>query len=111
VEKLVTHFKRTVSASVLEHVAALARKHPAAAGNGAGAAQAVAAWITATDLTANRIGLILANDLETAARQIATEKAAATSLSAKERLRDLLAFAASEDYFVVRRHLGLEVAA
>jgi hypothetical protein len=96
---------------VLEHAAALARKHPAAsAGNGAVGA-AVTAWVTATDLTANRVGLILANDLETAARQIATEKAPVTSLSAKERLRDLLAFASSEDYFVVRRHLGLEVQA
>jgi hypothetical protein len=110
VEKLVRHLERTVPASVLEHVGALARKHPAAAGNGA-VAVAVAAWITATDLTANRAGLIVADDLEVAARQIATERAAATALSAKERLRDLLAYAASEDYFAVRRHLGLEVAA
>jgi hypothetical protein len=29
----------------------------------------------------------------------------------KERLRDLLAYAASESYFAVRRHLGLTVRA
>jgi hypothetical protein len=75
-----------------------------------GAAQAaVSDWTTATDLTANRIGLILANDLETTARMIATEAGAVTAMPAKERLRELLAYAASEEYFTVRRHLGLEI--
>jgi hypothetical protein len=108
VERLAAHLRKTVAASVLEHVAALARKHPVA--GEAAVEQAVGGWITATDLTANRVGLIVANDLETAARMVATEKGVATTLPAKERLRDLLAFAASEEYFAVRRHLGLEVA-
>jgi hypothetical protein len=30
-------------------------------------------------------------------------------MSVKERLRDLLAFAVSEQYFQVRRHLGLQI--
>ena len=30
-------------------------------------------------------------------------------MSVKERLRDLLAYAVSEPYFAVRRHLGLHV--
>jgi len=108
VEKLASHLQRTVPPPVLEHVAALARKHPAAAGNGSVAAS-VGSWVVATDLTANRVGLIVANDLETAARAVATERGASTTLSAKERLRELLAYSASEDYFAVRRHLGLEV--
>jgi len=107
-DKLAAQLARTVAPSVLEHVATLARKHPAAAGNGA-IAPSVAGWIVATDLTANRVGLIVASDLETAARVIATEKHPTTTLGAKERLRELLGYWASEEHFMVRRHLGLEV--
>ena len=39
----------------------------------------------------------------------ATEGAALSSLSVKDRLRDLLAYSVSEQYFTVRRHLGLHV--
>ena len=69
---------------------------------------AVAAWRAATDLTANRAGLVLAGDLETAARAIAVD-GAAPGLGVKDRLRDLFGYAASESYFAVRRHLGRDV--
>jgi hypothetical protein len=69
----------------------------------------ITGWRSATDLTANRVGLILCNDLETAARLVATEPGAMTTLAAKDRLRDLLAFSVSEGYFAVRRHLGIHV--
>jgi tetratricopeptide (TPR) repeat protein len=109
VDKLVDRLARTVPQPVLEHVAALARKHPAASGNGA-IAPAVAGWIVATDLSANRVGLIVAGDLETAARAVATDKHPTTTLGAKERLRELLGYWVSEEHFAVRRHLGLEIA-
>ena len=44
-----------------------------------------------------------------AARLVATETTAMSTLPVKERLRDLLAYAVSEPYFAVRRHLGLHV--
>ena len=53
--------------------------------------------------------MILSNDLETAARLVATETGALSTLPAKDRLRDLLAFSVSEGYFAVRRHLGIHV--
>jgi hypothetical protein len=34
-----------------------------------------------------------------------------SSLSVKDRLRDLLAYAVSEPYFTVRRHLGVHIRA
>ncbi len=107
-EKLIAHLRRTVPASMIEHVTTLARKHPA--GNDfTNVETTMTAWVSATDLTANRVGLILSNDLETAARMVAVEKGTQTTLSAKERLRELLAYAASEEYFQVRKHLGLDV--
>jgi len=95
-----------VPASLLEQVASLAGKLGPRAGNGL-----VSSWRSATDLTANRVGLILANDLATAAKLVATEASTTSHLPVKERLRELLAFAVSEPYFQVRRHLGLTVRA
>lgn len=89
-------------AAVLEHVAELAPALRARAG-------LVAQWRTATDLTANRAGLIIAGDLEAAARAIAREGETLSGLAVKERLLDLFGYAASEGYFAVRRHLGVQV--
>jgi hypothetical protein len=103
--KLAAHIRSTVPNAVLEHVGAVARKLDDSPVNGV-----VTGWRTATDLTANRVGLILCNDFETAAKQIATEDSTISTMPAKERLRDLLAYSVSESYFAVRRHLALTVA-
>ncbi len=102
--KLAAQLRQQVPGPLLEQVGELSAKLGGRVGNGL-----VASWRTAADLTANRVGFIVANDLETAARVIATETAALSSLPVKERLRDLLAYAVSESYFAVRRHLGLHV--
>lgn len=102
--KLAGTLRAQVPGPLLEQVGELSAKLTGRVGNGF-----IAAWRTATDLTANRVGLIVSNDLETAAKAIATEGAALSSLSVKDRLRDLLAYSVSEQYFSVRRHLGLHV--
>jgi hypothetical protein len=102
--KLASTLKTSVPGPLLEQVGELSQKLAGRLGNGL-----VSGWRAATDLTANRVGLIVANDLEIAARAIATEGAALSNLPVKERLRDLLAYAVSESYFAVRRHLGLHV--
>ncbi|HEY3806888.1 MAG TPA: SIR2 family protein [Kofleriaceae bacterium] len=103
-QKLAQALKRQVPGPLLEQVGELSRSLTGRVGNGL-----ISTWRAATDLTANRVGLIVSNDLETAARSIATEGASLSSMSVKERLRDLLAYAVSEPYFAVRRHLGLHV--
>ena len=108
VDKLASHLARAVSRPVLEQAAALLRKHPVVTGQMTVAA-AVAAWAEATDHTANRAGLLVSDDLETAARWVAAERATLAALPAKDRLRELLVYASSEAYFVTRRHLGLDV--
>jgi tetratricopeptide (TPR) repeat protein len=103
-KQLAGTLRQQVPSALLDQVGELSRKLTGRVGNGL-----VASWRTATDLTANRVGFIVSNDLETAARMIATEGAAMSTLSVKDRLRDLLAFSVSESYFAVRRHLGLHV--
>jgi tetratricopeptide (TPR) repeat protein len=103
-KKMAMLLRQQVPGPLLEQVGELSIKLSGRVGNGL-----ISAWRTATDLTANRVGFIVSNDLETAAKAIATEGAALSSLSVKDRLRDLLAYAVSESYFGVRRHLGLHV--
>jgi len=105
-KKMATQLRTQVPGPLLEQVGELSNKLSGRVGNGL-----ISGWRTATDLTANRVGFIVANDLETAARAIATEGTALSSLPVKERLRDLLAFAVSEPYFAVRRHLGQHIRA
>ena len=101
-KKLSLQLKQQVPGPLLDQVGELSAKLSGRVGNGL-----IAGWRTATDLTANRVGLIVCNDFETAARAIATEGAALSTMAVKDRLRDLLAYAVSESYFQVRRHLGL----
>ncbi|HEY4056738.1 MAG TPA: hypothetical protein VGM39_09015, partial [Kofleriaceae bacterium] len=105
-KKLAGQLKAQVPGPLLEQVGELSSKLNGRVGNGL-----ISSWRTATDLTANRVGFIVANDLEAAAKAIATEGAAMSNLSVKDRLRDLLAYSVSEQYFTVRRHLGLHVRA
>jgi tetratricopeptide (TPR) repeat protein len=103
-QRLAAQLRQQVPGPLLEQVGELSSKLADRVGNGL-----ISSWRTATDLTANRVGFIVSNDLETAAKAIATETAALSSLSVKDRLRDLLAYAVSESYFVVRRHLGIHI--
>jgi tetratricopeptide (TPR) repeat protein len=102
--KLAATLQKQVPAPLLEQVGELSTRLSGRVGNGL-----ISGWRAATDLTANRVGFIVANDFEIAARGIATEGASLSTMSVKERLRDLLAYAVSEQYFAVRRHLGLHV--
>ncbi len=99
---MATQLKKSVPTAVLEQIGSVAARMTVEPGNGV-----IAGWRSATDLTANRVGLILCNDLSVAAKVVATEKSAPSTLSAKDRLRDLLAYSVSEEYFSVRKHLGI----
>ena len=103
-KKLALSLQRQVPGALLEQGGEISHKLSGRLGNGL-----IGNWRAATDLTANRVGFIVANDFPTAAKGIATEGASLSSMSVKERLRDLLAYAVSEQYFQVRRHLGLQI--
>jgi tetratricopeptide (TPR) repeat protein len=105
VDKLHGELRRMVPKSVAEQLAVVGRKLVSARGE----VIDVQAWIAATDLTAGRVGFALTSDLPAAARVISTEPAASSPLPAKQRLKDLLAFSVSEEYFSVRKFLGLDL--
>lgn len=71
----------------------------------------VKAWARAAELAGYRVGLLLCNDLTTAAHVISQEQRLLGSfLSPKDALRELIVYSVSEEYFAARRALGLNVA-
>jgi hypothetical protein len=105
VERLTADLARIVPKPISDQLAVVSRKLVSARGD----AIDMPAWMGAADLTAARVAFTLTNDLASATRVISTEPIAGSPVSPKERLKDLLAYSVSEDYFVVRKVLGLEV--
>lgn len=66
-------------------------------------------WVAAVDLTADRVGLIMCNDLETSSHQVQASGEAAASVPVEQRLEHLFRYAASEPYFALRRLIGTAV--
>jgi tetratricopeptide (TPR) repeat protein len=66
-------------------------------------------WIRAVELTGCRAGFLLANDLEVAARMIQTETGGVDEIPPKEKIKELVLFSVSEDYFKLREILGITI--
>ncbi len=65
-------------------------------------------WTASIDLTADRIGFLLAHDLQLATEVIrATEEGA--SVPGKERVKEVVLFSVSEEYFEIRQKLGIAI--
>jgi hypothetical protein len=69
----------------------------------------LARWSTAVDLTAHRAGFIVANDLSLSARFIQQEPPTVGGLSTKDKIKELVLYSISEEYFELREHLGLTI--
>jgi len=70
-------------------------------------------WLTAAELTANRAGFVVCNDLPVAAnvlRQMDRAAVPVGGLSLEQKIGDLVLYSVSEEYFEVRRQLGLTIA-
>jgi len=61
------------------------------------------------DLTASRAGFILCNDLEVAAKMVSQEPVAVGGMQPKDKIKELVLYSLSEEYFQVRQHLGLSI--
>jgi tetratricopeptide (TPR) repeat protein len=65
------------------------------------------AWMSGVDLTADRIGFVLSNDLKIANAVIEASPEDASSVGRRERARELLAYSTSEEYFELRKRVGI----
>jgi tetratricopeptide (TPR) repeat protein len=66
-------------------------------------------WVAAIDLSADRAGFIIANDLELSNEMIKAADEASSAVPQKERLKELMLYAVSEEYFALRQKLGINI--
>ena len=66
-------------------------------------------WSQAVDLTAHRAAFIIANDLMLSTKFIQMEPATVGGLTAKDKVKELILYSISAEYFEVRQHLGLTI--
>jgi len=65
------------------------------------------AWMAGLDLSADRIGFVLSNDLKIANAVVEASPEDASSVSRKDRVRELLAYSVSEPYLELRKRIGI----
>ncbi|MCC6747689.1 MAG: tetratricopeptide repeat protein [Deltaproteobacteria bacterium] len=104
VDKIIKFIRTRMHPGQLEQVALLVRKFVASK-----AEVDLARWLTAVELSANRVGFLLCNDLEVAAKMVSTEPTAIGGLPPKEKVKELVLYSVSEEYFAVRAQLGLGI--
>ncbi len=66
-------------------------------------------WINAVELTGCRAGFLMCNDLEIAARMVQSESATVDEMPPKEKIKELVVFSVSEEYFKLRETLGITI--
>jgi tetratricopeptide (TPR) repeat protein len=76
----------------------------------AGARTDVKRWLQCVEITACRAGFLICNDLETAARMItALGPAGPVDLPPKDKVKEIVLFSVSEEYFRLRQALGIQL--
>ncbi|MBW2733246.1 MAG: tetratricopeptide repeat protein, partial [Deltaproteobacteria bacterium] len=65
-------------------------------------------WWKGAELTADRAGLLLCGDLETATRVVGMEPSSG-GIPVRERASELVRFSTSQSYFILRRQMGLTI--
>jgi len=66
-------------------------------------------WVAAVDLTADRVGFVLSNDLEIATAMVRASPDESAGVSQKDRLKELHLYVVSGEYLSLRHKLGLSI--
>ena len=69
----------------------------------------LARWGHAVDATSYRAGFVVSGDLEVAARMVSAEPVAMGGPQVKDKIKELVLYSISEDYFAVRAQMGLTI--
>ena len=69
----------------------------------------VSRWLEGLDHTANRLGFVLCNDLVEATQAIRNESIIMSRASIADRIQELILFSVSEEYFALRKGLGISI--
>jgi len=66
-------------------------------------------WVKAVDFTATRAGFLMCSDLEVAGRLIQAEPMTVGMADPREKIRDLIEWAISDEYFALRQQIGISI--
>jgi tetratricopeptide (TPR) repeat protein len=66
-------------------------------------------WMLGVDASADRVGFVLAHDLETAVEIIRASDESSSSMPPQQRLKELVLFAIGEPYFAMRQRLQITI--
>ena len=66
-------------------------------------------WSYAVDATSYRTGFVLCGDLDVASRMVQAEPVIVGGPQVKDKIKDLVLYSVSEEYFTVRQQLGLTI--
>jgi len=69
----------------------------------------IAKWSHAVDFASHRVGFVACGNLELAARAIAAEPPVLGAPTAKDKIRELVLFSASDELFAIRAQMGLTI--
>jgi hypothetical protein len=104
VNQYLHHLTRSVAPQQIEQLAAVVQRFVANKGEAD-----IHKWANAVDMTATRMGFLICNDLEVATRIVQTEPVSIGVADPKEKIRDLVLWSVSDEYFALREHLGLVI--
>jgi len=74
-----------------------------------GAKANIKRWVQTVEVTAARAGLLLSGDLEIAKKIIAAEPQVPGDLTPQEKVKELILFSVSDQYFALRAQLGIAI--
>ena len=69
----------------------------------------VSRWLEGLDHTANRLGFLVCNDLAESVQTIRNEQVIISRASVPDRIQELILFSISEEYFALRKSLGVSI--
>jgi hypothetical protein len=105
VNQYLDHFRKVVQPQLMEQLGDVVQRFLATK-----AEADLHRWSNAVDYTATRAGYLMCNDLEVTARLVQAEPVAVGSVDPKDKVRDLVQWTISDEYFALREQLGLTIA-
>jgi hypothetical protein len=70
----------------------------------------LAKWGHAVDAVSHRAGFVVCGDLEVAARMVSAEPVTVGGPQVKDKIKELVLYSISEEFFAVRAQMGLTIA-
>ena len=104
IKPIISRLKKTMSTPVMKKGRALAEEILQDSTK-----DKIQTWRLSLEKTADRMGFILANDLLNSAKQITQYNDLELPCDPKEKLREILSYMVSKNYFYVRNELGLSI--